>query len=68
MQQPYGRVVVLHLTILLGAFLMAALKSPTVGLALLVILKIGLDVRAHLRERRKFAAAKTTLPVSTPQS
>jgi len=57
MQQPYGRVVVLHLTLLLGAFLMTALHSPVTGLALLVVLKIALDVRAHLRERRKFAPA-----------
>lgn len=56
MQQPYGRVVVLHLTILLGGFLMMTLHSPVVGLALLVVLKTALDVRAHLRERTKFAA------------
>jgi hypothetical protein len=55
MTQPYGRVVVLHLTVLLGGFLVMALKSPTAGLALLVLLKTGLDVRAHLRERKKFA-------------
>ena len=55
MTQPYGRVVVLHLTVLLGGFLVVALKSPTAGLALLVLLKTGLDVRAHLRERKKFA-------------
>jgi hypothetical protein len=53
MAQPYGRVAVLHLTILGGAFLMAALRSPTAGLVLLVVLKIGLDLRAHLREREK---------------
>ena len=57
MQQPYGRVVVLHLTILGGAFLMAALKSPVAGLVLLVVLKIVLDVRAHMGERRKFSSS-----------
>lgn len=57
MAQPYGRIVVLHLTILLGGFLMMALKSPTLGLVLLVLLKILLDLRAHLAERMKFAAA-----------
>jgi hypothetical protein len=57
MQQPYGRVVVLHLTILGGGFLMAALRSPVVGLLLLVALKIALDLRGHFRERKKFAAA-----------
>lgn len=57
MQQPYGRIVVLHLAILGGGFLIMALGSPWYGLALLVLLKIGLDLRAHLAERRKFAEA-----------
>lgn len=57
MAQPYGRIVVLHLTILLGGFLMMALKSPTIGLVLLVVLKILLDLRAHLAERAKFASS-----------
>jgi hypothetical protein len=55
MSQPYGRIVVLHLTILIGGALMMALNSPTVGLVLLVLLKIALDLRAHLKERAKFA-------------
>jgi hypothetical protein len=56
MIQPYGRIVVLHVTILLGGFLMMALKSPTLGLVLLVVLKILLDLRAHLAERARFAS------------
>jgi hypothetical protein len=55
MTQPYGRIVVLHVTILLGGFLMMALKSPALGLVLLVVLKVLLDLRAHLAERVKFA-------------
>ena len=62
MKGPYGRVVVLHLTILGGGFLMTALRSPAVGLALLVALKIVLDVRAHVRERRRLAPNPTTSP------
>lgn len=53
MQQPYSRVVVLHLTILLGGFLVMALKLPMVGALLLVVLKIGVDLRAHLREHAR---------------
>jgi len=58
MQQPYGRIVVLHIAILGGGFLMLALHSPTVGLLLLVALKIALDLGGHLAERKKFAAAE----------
>ncbi|MCX8090205.1 MAG: DUF6498-containing protein [Verrucomicrobiae bacterium] len=66
MAQPYGRVVVLHLAILGGGFLMALLGSPAAGLALLVALKIVLDVRAHLRERQKLARPpKTASPNQT---
>lgn len=57
MTQPYGRIVVLHLAILGGGFLVMALGSPQFALALLVLLKIGFDLNAHLRERRKFATA-----------
>jgi len=53
MQQPYSRVVVLHLTILLGGFLVMALRLPVVGAFLLVVLKIGVDLRAHLREHAR---------------
>jgi Family of unknown function (DUF6498) len=55
MQQPYGRIMVLHIAILGGGFLMLALHSPTVGLLLLVALKIALDLRGHFAERKKFA-------------
>lgn len=53
MGQPYGRVVVLHLTIIFGGMLVTFLGSPVWALVLLVTLKIGLDLRAHLAERRK---------------
>ncbi len=54
MAQPYGRIVVLHLAILGGGFLLLALRSPALGLLLLVVLKTALDLRAHLQERRKY--------------
>jgi hypothetical protein len=55
MFQPYSRVVVLHIVILGGAFLMQALHSPLAGLVLLVVLKTGVDLVAHHREHHKFA-------------
>ena len=62
MMQPYGRVVVLHLAILGGGFLVMFMGMPLVGLALLVALKIALDVLAHARlhklgQAKLFAAA-----------
>jgi hypothetical protein len=50
MGQPYSRVIILHLTIIFGSFLVMRLGSPLAGLALLVVLKTALDLRSHLRE------------------
>ncbi len=52
MGKPYGRVVVLHITILFGGFILMALKSPVAGLLLLILLKIGLDVKAHSKDHK----------------
>jgi len=57
MGQPYGRIIVLHLVILGGGFLVMELHSPVLGLLLLVVLKIVLDLAAHLRERQKYSTA-----------
>ncbi len=54
MGQPYARVIVLHVTLLAGGFLMLAANSPAVGLIVLVAIKTALDVRAHVKERVKF--------------
>jgi len=59
MMQPYSRVVMLHLTIIAGGFVMMALHSPAVGLAILVCLKIIFDLRGHQAEREKFATQQT---------
>jgi hypothetical protein len=55
MSQPYGRIFVLHIALLAGGFLMAALNSPVAGLLVLIALKIVFDLAAHLAERKKFA-------------
>ncbi|MBU8540278.1 DUF6498-containing protein [Falsiroseomonas tokyonensis] len=56
MKQPYGRVVLLHLVIMAGGFIALALQDATIALALLVLAKIAVDLRAHWREHRAAAA------------
>lgn len=56
MMQPYGRVIVLHLCVVIGALLIQLLGTPVAGLMVLLVMKIGLDVRAHNRQRRQSAA------------
>jgi hypothetical protein len=58
----YGRVVVLHLTIIFGAFVVAALGAPIGALLVFVILKTAFDLGLHLRERR---TADTRVPSDT---
>lgn len=57
MTRPYGRVLVLHVTLVLGAGLMLGLGEPVLGLALFVLLKTGVDLNAHLRSHRQRATA-----------
>ncbi len=56
MARPYGRVVVLHLAIILGGIGTLALGSPLWALLVLLALKIGLDLKAHLKEHSKAKA------------
>lgn len=60
MGSPYPRIVVMHITILVGGMLAAALGSPLYALATLLVLKTCVDVAAHRRERRKAAAPMPT--------
>ena len=53
MMRPYGRVVVLHVTIVIGGFLAAFLGPSQSVLLLFVIVKIVADVMAHVREERR---------------
>ena len=53
MAAPYGRIVVLHIAILLGAFGIEALGSPLYLLILLVLGKTMLDYKMHQRSHRK---------------
>jgi len=50
MHKPYSRVFIMHITVLVGAFVMMALKSPAGVLVVLVILKTIIDVKLHFRE------------------
>ena len=57
MHRPYGRIVVLHVAIIVGGFLVELLGSPVLMLAVLIVLKIAMDLKLHGTERRIFDAA-----------
>lgn len=62
MMQPYKRIIVMHLTIIAGAFLMFGAQmagfSGAGFIAVLVVLKLVVDLRAHYKERRDATAAQ----------
>jgi hypothetical protein len=53
MMTPYARVMVLHIAIILGGIAATALGSPVWALLVLIALKIGLDLKAHVKEHSK---------------
>ncbi|HLF92477.1 MAG TPA: DUF6498-containing protein [Planctomycetota bacterium] len=52
----YGRIVVLHAAVMVGALLIALTGLPRAFAAALIPFKIILDLRGHARERRRYAA------------
>jgi hypothetical protein len=53
---PYGRLLILHLTIILGAFLSLTLGSPVGAIVILVLIKTIVDLGFHVREHASLAS------------
>ncbi len=47
MTEPYSRVIVMHLTILLGGFLSLLLNAGEIGVIIMVIVKTIIDLISH---------------------
>jgi len=47
---PYKRIMLLHVTLIAGGFLMILFQTPKSAVALLIFLKTVIDVRAHIKE------------------
>ena len=60
MMRPYGRIVALHITIILGAILAGFFGSPMALLVVLVIMKTGADLALHEAEREKLGPGVVT--------
>jgi hypothetical protein len=56
MAEPYKRIIVMHLTIIFGGWLILLLRSPVPALVLLIALKTAVDLRAHRREHGEKAS------------
>ena len=50
MVEPYRRIFVMHITIIVGGFLVMMLDNVLPALVLMICLKVGADLKAHFRE------------------
>lgn len=55
MAMPYKRMMITHVALIVGGFLLTALDQPVAGLLLLLGMKIALDIIFHRREHRELA-------------
>jgi hypothetical protein len=62
MTAPYGRLVVLHITIIVGGLAIAMTGAPSAAVLILVLLKTALDLGLHLSEHRLDASTATAAP------
>lgn len=60
---PYKRVLILHLTVLLGGTLSQLIGFPVVAAVFLILLKMVMDLIIHTWEHRKFSSSSDSLAV-----
>jgi hypothetical protein len=51
---PYGRIVVMHLTLIFGAMLIMLTGLPAAAATLFIVLKVVVDIRAHQRAHARY--------------
>jgi hypothetical protein len=50
MHEPYTRIIIMHVTLILGGFIVMGLKTALPVLVLLIAFKIAADAKAHVRQ------------------
>ena len=50
MHKPYNRIMIMHVTLIIGGFLVLALDSRLLALMLLIALKVIVDMKSHIRK------------------
>lgn len=50
MNEPYGRIMFMHLTLIFGGGLAMVLGEPTVVILIVIAIKIYMDLKAHLKQ------------------
>src|SRR5262245_4447150 len=63
---PYGRLLVLHMTIILGAVAIGTTGAQSAAVAMLVLFKTAIDVGLHLAEHRRAAPPPPEVVAAQP--
>ena len=58
MSEPYKRIMVMHMTIIMGGFLTMLLRTPEAAVLVLIVLKTAADLRAHRGEHARPARSQ----------
>jgi hypothetical protein len=64
MAAPYKRILVMHLTVIFGGWLVMAFETPAPVLLLLVVLKAAADFRAHAKEHTAAPVGQSMAPAA----
>jgi hypothetical protein len=56
MQSPYKRIILMHIAIIFGGWLIMLSGTSVAGFAVFIVLKTALDIRAHLKEHAALTA------------
>jgi hypothetical protein len=64
---PYGRLMVLHVTIIFGAIAIGFTGAPAAAVVILVLLKIALELGLHLAEHREPVPTVATTAAGAPE-
>jgi hypothetical protein len=65
MGAPYPRIIVLHLTIIFGGFVLMLLNQPVAGIVVLALIKLAYDVADVLRDPKPKAAPEPVVNASS---
>lgn len=61
MQEPYKRIIIMQLTVILGGVLVLKLGTPLAALVLLLLIKIAIDLKAHIKQRENQPGLESSL-------
>jgi hypothetical protein len=60
---PYKRIVIMHVTIIIGGLIIDLFGAPVLALVFMILLKIAIDGTSHINEHKKLGTFLRRLPI-----